>query len=66
MAALTIHNKRRWQGSKSRGGGRPRGGQGSTRGGGQPQKGLCDKHEKFGGDAYYCSSPKTCSWSGNK
>ena len=70
VAALTIHAKKKWSGSKSRGGGRPRGGQGGGqgggRGGGQSQKSLCDKHESFGEHAHYCSSPKTCSWAGNE
>ena len=59
-------NKKKWHGSKGRGGGHPRGGQGSSRGGGQGQKSLCDKHEKFGKYAHYCSSPKTCSLPENK
>lgn len=62
VAALTIYEKKKWRGSKSRGGGRPRSGQG----GGQSQKSLCDKHERFGEYAHYCSSPKTCSWAGNE
>ena len=66
VAALTIHAKKKWHGSKSRGGGRPRGGQGGGKGSGQGQKALCDKHEKFGEYAHYCSSPKTCSWAGNE
>ena len=66
VAALTIHNKRRWQGGKSRGGGRPRGGQGGSGAGGQSQRTLCGKHERFGAEAYFCSSPKTCTWSGNE
>ena len=66
VAALTIHAKKKWSGSKSRGGGRPRGGQGGGRGGGQSQKTLCDKHKRFGEYAHYCSSPKTCSWAGNE
>ena len=57
VAALTIHYKKKWNGGKSRGGGRPKGGQGDSRGGGQGQKTLCDKHEKFGEYAHYCSSP---------
>ena len=64
VATLTIHAKKRWHGGKSRGGGRSRGGQGVVRGGGQSQKALCNKHEKFGEYAHYCSSPKTCSWVG--
>ena len=63
VAALTIHAKKKWSGSKSRGGGHPRGG---GTGGGQSQKTLCAKHERFGEYAHYCSSPKTCSWAGNK
>ena len=66
VAALTIHAKKKWHGSKSRGGGHSRGGQGGGRGGGQSQKTLCDKHERFGEYAHYCSSPKTCSWVGNE
>ena len=66
VAALTIHNKRRWQGGKSRGGGRPRGGHGGSGASGQSQRALCGKHERFGADAYFCSSPKTCTWSGNE
>ena len=62
IAALTIHSKKKWHGSKSRSGGR----QGGSRGGGQGQKTLCDKYEKFGEYAHYCSSPKTCSWAGNE
>ena len=34
------------------------GSQGGSEGGGQGQKTLCDKHEKFGEYAHYCSSPK--------
>ena len=66
VAALTIHNKKKWNGGKSRGGGRPRGGQGGSKGGGPGQQTLCDKHEKFGEYAHICSSPKTCSWVGNE
>ena len=62
VAALTIHNKKKWHDSKSRGGGHPRGG----KGGGQGQKTLCDKNEKFGEYAHYCFSPKTCSLVGNE
>ena len=62
VAALTIHNKKKWHGSKSRGGGRPMGGQGGGKGGSQGQKTFCDKHKKFGEYAHYCSSPKT--WAG--
>ena len=65
VAALTILNKK-WQGGKNRDGGCPRGGQGGDRGGGQAQQSLCEKHKKFGEFAHYCSSPKTCSWSGNE
>ena len=65
VAALTIYNKKKWHGGKSRGGGCPRCGQGGSKGGGQGQKTLCDKHKKFGEHAHYCSSPKTCSWLGN-
>ena len=35
VAALTIHAKKKWHSSKSRGEGRPRGGQGDGKGGGQ-------------------------------
>ena len=66
VAALTIHAKKKWHSSKSRGGRRPRCSQGGGKGGGQSQKALCDKHEKFGEFAHYCSSPKTCSWAVNK
>ena len=66
VAALTIHNKRRWQGGKNRGGGRPRGGHGGSGAGGQSQRILCGKHERFGAEAYFCSSPETCTWSGDK
>ena len=66
VAALTILNKKKWQGGKNRDGGCPRGGQGGDRGGGQAQQSLCEKHKKFGEFAHYCSSPKTCSWSGNE
>ena len=66
VAALTIHAKKKWHSSKSRGGGLPRGGQVGGKGGGQSQKALCDKHEKFGEFAHYCSSPKTCSWAVNE
>ena len=66
VAALTIHAKKKWHSSKSRGGGYPIGGQGGSKGGGQRQKALCNKHEKFGEYAHYCSSPKTCSWLGNE
>ena len=67
VAALPIHVKKKWSGSKSRGGGRPRGSQGGGRGGGggQSQKTLCE-HERFGEYAHYCSSPKTCTWAGNE
>ena len=40
VAALTIHIKKKWHGSKSRDGGRTRGSQGGGRGGGQGQKTL--------------------------
>ena len=66
VAALTIHAKKKWYSSKSRVGGCPRGGQEGSKGGGQSQKALCDKHEKFREYAHYCSSPKTCSWAGNR
>ena len=66
VAALTIYNKKKWHGSKSRGGGRPRGDHGGGKVGGQGQKTLCDKHKKFREHAHYCSIPKTCSWAGNK
>ena len=66
VAAVTTYSKKKWHGGKSRGGGRPRGGQGGGKGGGRSTKTLCDKDEKFGEHAHYCSSPKTCSWSGNK
>ena len=66
VAALTIHNKKKWHGSKSRDGGRHRGGQGGSKGGSQGQKTNCDKHENFEEYAHYCSSPKTCSWAGNE
>ena len=66
VAALTIHGKTKWHSSKSRGDRRPRGGQGGSKGGGQSQKVLCDRHEKLGEYAHYCSSPKTCSWAGNE
>ena len=66
VAALTIQAKKKWHSSKSRGGGRPKGGQGGGKEGGQSQKALCDKHEKFGEYAHNCSSPKTCSWAGNE
>ena len=66
IAALTIYNKKKWHGSKSRGGGRPRGDHGGGKVGGQGQKTLCDKHKKFREHAHYCSIPKTCSWAGNK
>ena len=62
VAAVTTYSKKKWHGGKSRGGGRPRGGQGGGKGGSQSPKTLCDKHEKFGEHAQYCSSPKTCSW----
>ena len=57
-AALTIHNKEKGHGSKSKGGGHPRGSQGGSKGGGQGQKTLCDKHKKLGKYAHYRSSPK--------
>ena len=66
IAALTIYNKKKWHGSKSRGGGCPRGGQGGGKGGSQGPKTLCDKHKKFREHAHYCSRPKTCSWSENE
>ena len=66
VAALTIYNKKKWHGSKSRGGGCPRGGQGGGKGGSQGPKTLCDKHKKFREHAHYCSRPKTCSWSENE
>ena len=66
VVALTIHNKKKWHGSKGRGNGGPRGSQGGSRGGGQGQKYLCDKHKKFGEYAHYCPSPKRCLWPENK
>ena len=65
VASLTIHNKKKWHSSKSRGGGRPRGGQEGSKGDGQGQKSLCEKHKKFGEYPHYCSSPKTCLWPEN-
>ena len=66
VATLFTLNKKKWHGSENRGGGRPRGGQGGSKGGGQGQKTLCNKNEKFGEYAHYCSSPKICSWAGNE
>ena len=43
IAALTIHNKKKWHGSKSRGGGCPRGGQGGSKGG--PENSLRQTRE---------------------
>ena len=59
VAALTIHNKLWWRGGTSRGS------HGGSRAGGQSQRALCGKHERFGANAYFCSSPKTCTWLGN-
>ena len=69
VAALTIHAKKKWGGSKSRGGGRSGGGQGGGRGGGkggQSKRSLCEKHERYGKHAHFCSDPETCSWAGNE
>ena len=68
VAALTIHAKKKWSSSRSRGGGRSRGGQGGGRGGkgGQNRRNLCEKHERYGKHAHFCADPETCSWSGNE
>ena len=68
ISDLTIYNKKKWHGSKSRSGGHPRGGQGGGKGGGQGQKTPCDKHEKFREHAQPTTAPapKTCSWVGNE
>ena len=60
VAALTIHAKKKWGGSKSRGGGRSGGGQGGGRGGGKSGQ------KRYGEHAHFCSDPKTCSWAGNE
>ena len=68
VAALTIHAKKKWGGSKSWGGGRSGGGQGGGRGGesGQSRRSLCERHEKYGRTAWSCSDPEYCSMSGNE
>ena len=69
VAALTIHAKKTWGDSKSRGGGRSGGGGGGGRGGKkdvQRKRNLCEKHERYGKHAHFCADPETCSWSGNE
>ena len=58
VAALTILIKKKWQSGCSRGGGQPRGGQGGGRSGGQGKKSLCERHKKFGEDAWHCGQPQ--------
>ena len=65
VAALTIHAKKKWGGSKSRGGGRSGGSQGGGRGG-QSRRSLCERHERYGKTAWSCSNPENCSWAGSK
>ena len=61
VAALTIHAKKKWGGSKSRGGGRSGGGQGGGRGGksSQSRRSLCERHERYCKTAWSCSDPET-------
>ena len=66
VAGLIILSKKKWQSGYSRGGGRFRGGQGGGRSGGQGKKSICERHEKFGEDAWHCNNPKTCFWAGNE
>ena len=68
VAALTIHAKKKWGGSKSRGGGRSGGSQGGGRGGksGQSRRSLCERHERYGRTAWSCSAPQNYSMAGNE
>ena len=33
---------------------------------GQSKRNLCEKHERYGKHAHFCSDPETCSWAGNE
>ena len=58
LAALTIHNKKKWHDSKSRAGSWSRGGSRGNRRGGQSCQPLCKRHEMYGDGTWHWDYPK--------
>jgi len=65
-------SKNRGRGRGGRGAGRGRGGGGNGSGGGGNSSGhqdkppfICQRHRKFGQDAFHCDEPEYCTWTGN-
>ena len=58
VAALTIHNKKKWHDSKSRAGSWSRGGSRGNRRGGQSCQPLCKRHEMYGDGTWHWDYPK--------